>query len=128
MVPPKGAPNGLLIMTNDCGFGMPSTFGGVWCISAYRVNFYMRNCIERYGILSSMPLKYNADGSLDVYIQAKSQGADTEANWLPCPPSGPFNLTVRVYQPKKEMYDARTENNIVVEAGSYALPPVRRVP
>jgi arylsulfatase len=28
-VPPKGAPNILLIMTDDCGFGSPSTFGGV---------------------------------------------------------------------------------------------------
>lgn len=28
-VPPKGAPNILLIMTDDAGFGVPSTFGGV---------------------------------------------------------------------------------------------------
>lgn len=29
VVPPKGAPNILLIMTDDAGFGAPSTFGGV---------------------------------------------------------------------------------------------------
>jgi arylsulfatase len=29
VVPPKNAPNVLLIMTDDCGFGAPSTFGGV---------------------------------------------------------------------------------------------------
>src|ERR1022692_4043507 len=29
VVPPKGAPNVLLIMTDDCGFGSPGTFGGV---------------------------------------------------------------------------------------------------
>ena len=29
VVPPKGAPNVLLIMTDDAGFGAPSTFGGV---------------------------------------------------------------------------------------------------
>jgi arylsulfatase A-like enzyme len=29
VVPPKGAPNVLLIMTDDVGFGSPSTFGGV---------------------------------------------------------------------------------------------------
>ncbi len=29
VVPPKGAPNVLLIMTDDAGFGIPSTFGGV---------------------------------------------------------------------------------------------------
>ena len=29
VVPPKGAPNILLIMTDDSGFGAPGTFGGV---------------------------------------------------------------------------------------------------
>ena len=29
VVPPTGAPNVLLIVTDDCGFGAPSTFGGV---------------------------------------------------------------------------------------------------
>lgn len=29
VVPPKGAPNILLILTDDCGFGAPSTFGGL---------------------------------------------------------------------------------------------------
>lgn len=89
---------------------------GTWSVSPYRENFYVRNSINRYGILSGMPLKYNADGSLDIYIQAKSPGADKEANWLPCPPSDPFNLTIRVYQPKKPLLD-----------GSYKIPPVKRV-
>jgi hypothetical protein len=63
-----------------------------------------------------MPLKFNADGSLDVYIQATSPGPDKESNWLPCPPSGSFNLTVRSYQPMDPLID-----------GSYVLPPVVRV-
>jgi len=29
LVPPKGAPNVLLILTDDQGFGVPGTFGGV---------------------------------------------------------------------------------------------------
>ena len=29
VAPPKGAPNGLLIMTDDAGYAVPSTFGGV---------------------------------------------------------------------------------------------------
>ena len=29
VVPPEGAPNVLLIITDDAGFGVPSTFGGV---------------------------------------------------------------------------------------------------
>jgi hypothetical protein len=63
-----------------------------------------------------MPLKYNADGSLDIYIQAKSPGSHKESNWLPTPPSGMFNLTIRIYQPKQEALD-----------GTYKLPPVTKV-
>lgn len=96
--------------------GVPPSHVGVWSISPYRENFYVHNAIERYGLLSGMPLEYNADGSLDVYIQAKSPGPDKEANWLPCPPTGPFNLTIRVYQPKKEIL-----------GGTYEIPPVRKV-
>ncbi len=95
---------------------LPPSNAGVWSISPYRDNFYVRNELDRYGILSSMPLTFNADGSLDVYIQSTSPGADKESNWLPCPPSGSFNLTVRSYQPKESLLD-----------GSYVLPPVRKV-
>ena len=95
---------------------LPPSHVGVWSISQYRDNFYVRNSLDRYGILSSMPLKFNADGSLDVYIQATSPGADKESNWLPSPPSGSFNLTVRSYQPKESLLN-----------GSYVLPPVRKV-
>ena len=99
---------------------------GVWSISAYRESFYVHNPIERYGITSGMPLNYNPDGSLDIYIQAWSPGPDREPNWLPCPPSGPFNLTVRVYQPQQEMLDGHTENSLVVQAGTYQIPPIQK--
>ena len=36
VVPPKGAPNVLLIMTDDAGFGAPGTFGGVVPTPAHR--------------------------------------------------------------------------------------------
>jgi hypothetical protein len=94
---------------------LPPSDSNVWSISAYRENFYVHNPIERYGLLSGMPLTYNADGSLDVYIQRTSPGAEKEANWLPCPPSGPFNMTIRIYQPKKAVLD-----------GSYKIPPVKK--
>ncbi len=95
---------------------LPPSASNVWSISPYRGNFYVRNSLNRYGILSSMPVKYNSDGSLDIYVQAQSPGADKESNWLPIPPSGMFNLTTRIYQPKKEMLD-----------GAYLLPPVRKM-
>jgi len=94
----------------------PPSKVNVWSVSPYRGNFYVRNSLDRYGILSSMPLKFNADGSLDVYMQQDSPGADKESNWLPIPPSGMFNLTVRAYQPEQSLFD-----------GSYKLPPVVKV-
>ena len=105
--------------------GLFPSHSGVWSISAYRENFYVHNPIERYGITSGMPLHYDPDGSLDVYIQARSPGPDREANWLPCPPGGPFNVTVRVYQPKQEMLDGPAENHLVVRAGTYQIPPIQ---
>jgi hypothetical protein len=88
----------------------------VWSVSPYRGNFYVANSLNRYGILSGMPLKYGADGSLDIYLQRDPPGADKESNWLPIPPSGMFNLTVRSYQPEPSLLD-----------GSYKLPPIVRV-
>jgi hypothetical protein len=87
----------------------------------------VHNPIERYAITSGMPLTYNPDGLLDVYVQAPSPGSAKESNWLPCPPSGRFNLSSRIYQPKPELLDGGTEENLVLEAGSYTIPPVTRV-
>jgi hypothetical protein len=49
-----------------------------------------------------MPLEYNADGSLELYVQNESPGKDKEANWLPAPKT-PFNLLMRTYAPKSEV-------------------------
>jgi len=95
---------------------LPPSKAGVWSISPYRDNFYVTNALGRYGILSSMPLKYNADGSLDVYLQRNSPGADKESNWLPIPPSGSYNVTVRIYQPEQSILD-----------GTYKLPPILKL-
>jgi hypothetical protein len=123
-MPLDGAKSYVLHFEKDRLF--PS-LSGVWSISAYRENFYVHNPIERYAITSGMALTYNEDGSLDVYIQARSPGTDHEANWLPCPPSGPFNLSIRVYQPKQAMLDGGTKHNLVVEPGTYAIPPLVKV-
>jgi hypothetical protein len=40
---------------------------------------------------------YNADGSLDVYVQTTAP-AGHESNWLPAPPTG-FQVTMRLYGP-----------------------------
>jgi hypothetical protein len=45
--------------------------------------------------------KLNADGSLKLYFQNKSPGADKDANWLPAP-KGDFIPMLRMYWPKDE--------------------------
>ena len=69
---------------------------------------------NRFAVSSWMPFKYGQDGSLDLYFQNASPGADKEANWLPAP-KGPFNLTMRLYAPRS---DALT--------GKWNPPPVMK--
>jgi hypothetical protein len=93
---------------------LPPT-NATWSVSQYKGNFYERNALDRYAIAPWMPLRFNPDGSLDIYLQAESPGKDREANWLPTPP-GQFNLTIRNYWPKEAALD-----------GSYKNPPVKKV-
>lgn len=99
----------------DEGRTPPTTV--TWSVSMYDPDgFYVPNPINRYNLSSWMPLQYNPDGSLDIYIQAESPGADKEANWLPAPASGTFNLVVRNFWPKPAMLD-----------GSWQMPGVMKV-
>jgi hypothetical protein len=55
-----------------------------WSITLYdNDGFQVANPLNRFAVSSWMPLKYNADGSLDLYFQNESPGVDGEANWLP---------------------------------------------
>mgnify|MGYP003342548972 FL=1 len=72
---------------------------GFWSITMYDANyFFVANPINRYSISARQNLKANADGSVDLYIQKDSPGADKEANWLPAP-AGKFILMMRMYSP-----------------------------
>jgi hypothetical protein len=58
------------------------------------------NPINRYEISPHLGnLSYNPDGSLDIYIQHASPGANKESNWLPAP-SGAFQFVLRLYWPQ----------------------------
>ena len=76
-----------------------------WSVTMYdgKTQLLIENPINRYLINSPMlpSMKKNADGSLTLYIQKKSPGADKEANWLPAP-DGPIYLVMRLYWPKTE--------------------------
>jgi hypothetical protein len=74
-----------------------------WSVTMYNADsFFVANPINRYAVSSWMPLRKNADGSLEIYVQSESPGKDKEANWLPAPASGPFNMTMRMYWPKEQ--------------------------
>jgi hypothetical protein len=73
-----------------------------WSVTLYDSDgFQVANSLNRFAVSSWMPFKYNPDGSLDLYFQNESPGADKEVNWLPAP-KGAFNLTMRLYAPKSE--------------------------
>jgi hypothetical protein len=78
-------------------------------------SFFVENPINRYNIAAWMPLKYNKDGSLDVYIQRESPGKDKLANWLPAA-EGPFSVTMRIYWPKPEALDGTWKPSPIVRA------------
>jgi hypothetical protein len=92
-----------------------------WSLSMYEVTpdqraFFVDNPIKRYAIGDrTKGLKYNADGSLEIYMQNRSPGKDLDTNWLPTPP-GVFRVTFRAYQPREQILK-----------GDYALPGIQRV-
>ena len=76
-----------------------------WSVTMYdgKTQFLIKNPINRYLLNSTMlpDMKKNADGSLTLYIQKDSPGADKEANWLPAP-NDLIYLVMRLYWPKTE--------------------------
>ena len=78
-----------------------------WSLTLYDdEGFQVANSLNRFAVSSWMPVKYNPDGSLDLYFQNQSPGADKEGNWLPAP-KGSFSLTMRLYAPKQEAFTGR---------------------
>jgi len=74
-----------------------------WSVTMYdgKTQLLIENPINRYLINSPMVpgMKKNADGSLTLYIQKDSPGADKEPNWLPAP-NDLIYLVMRLYWPK----------------------------
>ncbi len=75
-----------------------------WSVTMYdgKSQFLIKNPINRYLINSPMlpEMKTNPDGSLTLYIQKDTPGADKESNWLPAP-DGTIYLVMRLYWPKE---------------------------
>ena len=84
--------------------------GAFWSVTLYDADgFQVANPLNKFDVASWMPLKYNADGSLDLYFQNESPGPDKEVNWVPAP-KGAFNLLLRMYAPKHGRADRQVES------------------
>jgi hypothetical protein len=96
-----------------------------WSVTMYdgKSQLLVKNPIDRYLINSPMlsGMKKDADGSLTLYIQKDSPGADKEANWLPAPDDKIY-LVMRLYWPKP------TPPSILpAGTGTWQPPGVKRV-
>jgi hypothetical protein len=89
---------------------------GFWSLTIYDKDYFLApNAINRNALSSRDKFQKNPDGSMDLYIQKESPGADKESNWLPTP-EGEFILMLRLYWPKEEAIN-----------GAWVPPLARRV-
>ncbi len=92
---------------------------GFWSLTMYDGDyFFVSNPLNRYTVSPRNALKYNDDGSFDLYIQKDSPGKEKESNWLPAP-AGKFILMLRLYWPQE------TAPSII--DGTWTPPAVRKV-
>jgi hypothetical protein len=82
--------------------GQMPPVNGFWSLTMYNAEyFFYGNNLNRYTLSARNDLKKNADGSVDLYLQHDSPGADKESNWLPAP-ADKFILMLRLYWPKEK--------------------------
>ncbi|HWX55878.1 MAG TPA: DUF1254 domain-containing protein [Verrucomicrobiae bacterium] len=78
-----------------------------WSLTLYDEHgYFASNAIKRFAIGDRDVLKFNPDGSLDLYVQHDSPGSEKEDNWLPAP-EGNFNLFLRLYWPDDAVISGR---------------------
>jgi hypothetical protein len=83
--------------------GATPPVSGFWSITMYMIDqgwWFVPNALNKFTVSPRNNPKYNADGSLTLYFQNESPGADKQANWLPAP-KGPFIAMLRMYWPKE---------------------------
>ncbi len=73
-----------------------------WSITAYGADeFLIDNPLQRFALGDRDPLVFNADGSLDIWIQALTPDQkEAAANWLPVQMGSAFLLNARLYWPE----------------------------
>jgi hypothetical protein len=99
-------------------FETPPPVKAFWSVTMYKlpVPLFIANPINRYSIGDRTPgFSPNKDGSVTIYLQHKSPGADKESNWLPAP-DGPFALALRIYWPEQGVLDGKWEPSAIKKA------------
>ncbi len=112
-----GANNYTLTFAKDA---TPPT-NGFWSITMYEIDqgwWFVPNPLNKFTVSPRNNLTSNPDGSVTLYFQNTSPGADKEANWLPAP-KGEFIAMMRMYWPK--------ENNPSILDGTWTPPTVVKV-
>jgi hypothetical protein len=90
-----------------------------WSVTMYdEAGFQVPNPLNRFALGDRDELKYNPDGSLDLYLQSESPGSDKESNWLPSPASGKLGVTMRLYAPKAQVLDGRWNVPAIRQVGA----------
>lgn len=94
-------------LSGDCAYcihfakGKLPPVNAFWSLTMYdKDGFLIKNDLGRYALRDRDPLVYNKNGSLDLFVQHSPPSASQESNWLPAP-EGDFELTLRMYMPKK---------------------------
>ena len=99
--------------------GQMPPVNGFWSLTLYDEKyFFVDNPLHRYTLSARKPLKVNADGSVDLYLQHENPGPEKESNWLPAP-AGRFIPMLRLYWPKE------TPPSII--DGSWKPPAIEQV-
>lgn len=112
-----GANNYTLTFAKDA---TPPT-NGFWSITMYEIDqgwWFVPNPLNKFTVSPRNNLTSNPDGSVTLYFQNASPGADKEANWLPAP-KGDFIAMMRMYWPK--------ENDPSILDGTWTPPAVVKV-
>lgn len=107
--------NNSYVMHFEPGEIPPVKENGFWSVTAYGDDdFLIDNTLSRYAINDRSGFDLNADGSMDVLLQAE-QPAEHVGNWLPVKKDG-FHLFLRVYLPADSIQD-----------GTWRAPTIKRV-
>jgi hypothetical protein len=100
--------NGAHAYTVTFPAGQTPPVNGFWSLTLYnKEHLFEPNSLNRFSLgTKSKSMKQNPDGSLTIYVQNASPGADKQDNWLPAPRDN-FSLYIRAYWPKEEITGGR---------------------